>query len=1604
MKKLLLVLAFILAMLGATAQTPYQQNYGDSLNGWNETAVKNELINHGVYGKEYFLTAPLLKRSYIDQKYNLRPILTNSVPSGKPLGGSSQINVAPCVNEDFELTTPGAYFGSGNSTAVSGWSISSRAVNGTCNNTNAWVPGSSKFWVVSTPITGIPAIGSLGASPLGGTNVIKMNNNLTPYSLITRISQTFPVTSANTVFQFAYAGVWEDGTHNCCEQPALMIKMYDCLGGPLSCSSLSLNAQGANCPTGAPGYSVSNGLSFTPNWVVKYIDLTPFIGSCVTIEIINSDCIFGGHYGMVFFDAKCGGQIIGTGIPGPGSNIAGPVSFCAGANQAIIAAPLGYNSYQWYGPFGIISPPQGTLSTLTINNPIPNTSYTVAMYAASGCSFTSVNTLTFTSVNIAGTNTMATCPGGASGTATVYGNGSGTGYTYTWTNSSNLVVGTTSVATGLSAGVYTIAISGFGISCGSQSTTVNIPSAPIPLTTFLKPYCGNTAYFSTNGGSNIQWYNNLTPVNTTTSYILVNPINGSFVHLRYTTSQGCQDSIKYILNVATPGAISILSNKLICVGGTNGETVIGMIPATGAPPGFNSYTVVSTGITPSFSSTINFSGLNTFSVAGLVAGGTYSVNTFDGSCAYTTNFTVPVHIWNYTLSANQYSFCPGQQTFAGANFTSTPSLSQYTYSWSPTTWLAGNFQNTIISPITNPGSSTTVIYTVIVTPTISSCAVTKTMAITAFNPSTPTINLIPNICNNSSPYFILVSPIGGTFNSTAIVNGVIQPNISNIGLNTFNYSVSLYTCVANSTATYEVSQFRNSNLTSTVPPLCVTNSPFNLMNIVQNTVGNWLGNGVTGNNFFNPSNLNTGNYLITYSVNSTPNPTVCPSTTTIGVSVTKTITPLINNVPEFCTNQTTINLSANPSGGTWGGNSAVSFIGVITPSLANVPSSTVGYTIVIGPCVNTAVKTLITSKFNTAALTGIISNLCYNSSTVNLMSIVASTVNGTWNGINVSNNIFSPSGLSTGNYILNYNTTSFPNNGLCPDSRTITVSVSNPPIPQISNVGPYCSNDGIKQMTVTPSVGTWQTNSYLNSTGVFNPNTAAVGNNIITYIIGSPTCNTQATKIVQVEAFVSADITAIIPDLCNNSSNISLVPFTVNSGGIWSGPGIVGSSFNPSVGAGTFVLKYSTASSPSGLCPDYDTIAVKVFSLAPPSISKVGPFCNSSLPINLNVTPVGGLFSGINNNAVSLTGLFNPAYGVIGDNYISYSITSGPCVANTQEIISIEKFIDAGFAKQVTPICENAVPINLNSFAEFPNNLWSGPSVVGTMFYPNNALKGNNKIYHYTHSMPTVTLCPDQDSLTIFVKETPKVVIIADRKSGCSPLEVLLNIPSQNTGNGIWMFDDGTKNQLDFLVSHVYTKPGVYNITFAYNDGICPVVTNKVDSIIVYESPKAAFYIPSEILISDKTQIVNLSEKLENNKYIWKVNSISYYDIHPFVEFPKVGNYKINLVASTIHGCKDSTTKYVSVYDEFSIYIPKSFTPNYDGLNDIFYPVIHFAKKYNLLIFDRWGELIYNQINGRWDGTFKGEIVKEDTYVFKIFVFKEDGSIIEKTGHITLLK
>ena len=131
----------------------------------------------------------------------------------------------------------------------------------------------------------------------------------------------------------------------------------------------------------------------------------------------------------------------------------------------------------------------------------------------------------------------------------------------------------------------------------------------------------------------------------------------------------------------------------------------------------------------------------------------------------------------------------------------------------------------------------------------------------------------------------------------------------------------------------------------------------------------------------------------------------------------------------------------------------------------------------------------------------------------------------------------------------------------------------------------------------------------------------------------------------------------------------------------------------------------------------------------------------------------------------------------------------------------------------------------------------------------------------------------------------------------------------------------------------------------------------------------------------------------------------------PSFTFPvsEPGIYPVQLLVSNQYGCLDSITIDVVVNDLYNFYVPNAFTPDNDGINDYFYPLGEgvSAANYKMYIFDRWGTQLFesDDMNTAWDGTFQGNKLKQEVYVWKI---ENENSITgernEYIGHVVLVR
>jgi len=130
---------------------------------------------------------------------------------------------------------------------------------------------------------------------------------------------------------------------------------------------------------------------------------------------------------------------------------------------------------------------------------------------------------------------------------------------------------------------------------------------------------------------------------------------------------------------------------------------------------------------------------------------------------------------------------------------------------------------------------------------------------------------------------------------------------------------------------------------------------------------------------------------------------------------------------------------------------------------------------------------------------------------------------------------------------------------------------------------------------------------------------------------------------------------------------------------------------------------------------------------------------------------------------------------------------------------------------------------------------------------------------------------------------------------------------------------------------------------------------------------------------------------------------------NPTHSYNDAGLFDVMLAVSNQYGCVDTVRKTITIKEEFAFYVPNAFTPNGDGKNETFSGVGTDIGDYEMLIFDRWGELIYktNDYNQPWDGKMKhkGDILLEDVYVYRISVSEQENKKQHTyQGNVTLVK
>ena len=348
----------------------------------------------------------------------------------------------------------------------------------------------------------------------------------------------------------------------------------------------------------------------------------------------------------------------------------------------------------------------------------------------------------------------------------------------------------------------------------------------------------------------------------------------------------------------------------------------------------------------------------------------------------------------------------------------------------------------------------------------------------------------------------------------------------------------------------------------------------------------------------------------------------------------------------------------------------------------------------------------------------------------------ASPGGGMYSGVGVTNNVFDPAIAGPGTHTITYTIT-----GVCPAVSTQTLIVEPEPIISITPVTNLCETGTSVQLSATPIGGVFTGGGVVGSS--FDPIIVGAGSHDVIYNI-SGTCIASDTLSVQVDSVPNVSISAI-PSTCTSSAPINLMG--IPAGGVFSGIGVVGTTFSPSnANLGSNTIQYSVT---NGACIGNANTVAQVLSVPVVTLNNFPDQCISATPFNLTGgSPSGGNYSGLG----VVSNQFDPSLATAGTHFVNYTYSNGVCSSTASANVTVVPIPNVQFSIPSVE-CVSASNIQLSNGTP-TGGVYSGNGVTGSSFSPTNAGIGTHSIIYTVNNT-----CIASDTQTISIQNTPQATL-----------------------------------------------------------------------------------------------------------------------------------------------------------------------------------------------------------------------------------------------------
>lgn len=539
--------------------------------------------------------------------------------------------------------------------------------------------------------------------------------------------------------------------------------------------------------------------------------------------------------------------------------------------------------------------------------------------------------------------------------------------------------------------------------------------------------------------------------------------------------------------------------------------------------------------------------------------------------------------------------------------------------------------------------------------------------------------------------------------------------------------------------------------------------------------------------------------------------------------------------------------------------------------------------------------------------------------------------------------------------------------------------------------------------------------------GVFTPGVNVPG--VYTYTIAgtAPCPDASASVTVTVNVAPNAGINGALT-LCSTDAAVPLITAlggTPDTGGTWTAPGgaAFAGVFDPAVNAPGMYTYTIVGSAP---CPNASATVTVVVNEAPDA---GGPgaltLCSTGTAAPLfaalgGIADAGGTWTAP--GGIAFTGVFNPAVDTPGA--YTYTVAGlAPCSnASATVAVGVNVAPVAGSNGSIT-LCINAGPVALfTALGGSPDagGTWNAPDggAFNGLFTPSGNAPGA-----YTYTVMGTAPCADASAtVTVQVDEVvPVAEISLVEWEPCTPAQVVLAGSQANGVTCTWWLGDGQVVQGCDTITVTYTEAGTYDVTLLVDAGnTCGTATASAPALVTIQAqPMAAFTVVPERVSTLDPEVSFLNQSVDALAYQWTFgDGTGTEEVNPTHRYVAVlgDRYEGCLVAFGVPPCIDTVCTTLTVADA-ALHVPNAFTPNGDGINDLFYPVLLMpgASGYRFEVFDRYGRSLFltNEPGVGWTGRFAdgADEVPVGVYVWKLSVKDGySGTLLERTGHLSLVR